>query len=75
MIDAPWFNSPVEQAAFNAFAYHKQNIEDFIDALAKADDPNDPECQYAAARSSGLNVGSLTAAEINYIKSEVSKRC
>jgi hypothetical protein len=30
--------------------------------------------QYAAARSSGLNVGSLTAAEINYIESEVSKR-
>ena len=75
MINAPWFNSPVEQAAFNAFAYHKQNIEDFIDELAKADDPNDPECQYAAARSSGLNIGSLTVAEINYIESEVSKRC
>ena len=74
MINAPWFNSPVEQTAFNAFAYHKQNIEDFIDALAQADDPNDPECQYAAARSSGLNIGSLTAAEINYIESEVSKR-
>ena len=75
MIDAPWFNSPIEQIAFNAFAYHKQNIEDFIDTLAQADDPNDPECQYAAARSSGLNIGSLTAAEINYIESEVPKRC
>lgn len=74
MINPPWFQDPVEQIAFNAFAYHQQNIEDFIDALAASDDPNDYSNQYAAARSANLDVNSLTIQEREYIEREVIKR-
>lgn len=74
MINPPWFQDPIEQTAFNAFAYHQQNIEDFIDTLAASDDPNDYSNQYAAARSANLDVNSLTAQEREYIEREVTKR-
>lgn len=75
MITTPWFNSAVECTAFNAYAYHQQSIEDFIDALAKNDNPNDPINQRSIARYVGLDFNSLTNAEISYIEEEVSKRC
>ena len=75
MINASWFNSPVERAAFNAFACHKQTIENFIEILIKSDDPNAWHNQAEAMRKSGLNLNSLTSDEIKYIEREVSKRC
>jgi hypothetical protein len=74
VINPPWFQDPIEQTAFNAFAYHQQNIEDFIDALVASDDPNDYSNQYAAARSANLDVNSLTTQEREYIEREVTKR-
>ena len=40
-ITPPWYRDPVEHTAFNAYAYSQQRIENFINALAAADDPND----------------------------------
>ena len=33
MIDAPWYRDPVETLAFNAYAYHSQEIEDVIEMI------------------------------------------
>ena len=30
MIDAPWYRDPVETLAFNAYAFHTQEVEDVI---------------------------------------------
>ena len=33
MIDAPWYRNPVETLAFNAYAFHSQEIEDVIEMI------------------------------------------
>ena len=38
---APDHRSKVTNVAFSAYAYHQQGIEDFINALAATEDPND----------------------------------
>lgn len=73
-IKPPWYQNPVEQTAFNAYAHHQQKIEDFINALATADDPNDWLAQSRAASSADLDMSSLTYQEREYIESEVAKR-
>lgn len=65
---------PMEQTAFNAYAYRQQQIEDFINALAATADPNDYSNQCAAALCANLNMDSLTFAETDYIELEVAKR-
>lgn len=62
------------EAAFHAYAYHQQSIEDFIKALAVSDDPNDMENQFNAALVANLNLSSLTYQEREYIEKEVAKR-
>ena len=71
---APDHRSKVVNTAFSAYAYHQQQIEDFIDVLAASDDPNDQHNQYAAARCVELDPDSLTSDEIAYIEREVAKR-
>ena len=71
---APDHRSKVVNTAFSAYAYHQQEIEDFIEVLAASDNPNDVDEQYAAARCVGLNPSSLTSDEMEYIEREVSKR-
>lgn len=71
---APDHRSKMVNTAFSAYAYHQQQIEDFIEVLAASDDPNDSYEQYAAARCIGLNPNSLTSDEIEYIEREVAKR-
>ena len=56
------------------YYYHQQKIEDFIDELADADDPNDEATQYAVARATDLDFNKLTAYDIDYIEKEVAKR-
>lgn len=70
----PWQTNQIEHTAFNAYAYHQQKIEDFIDALAAADDPNDADTQWDLSYCVGLNLHSLTLYEIDYIEKEVAKR-
>ena len=33
MIDAPWYRNPVETIAFNAYAFHSQEVEDVIEMI------------------------------------------
>ena len=73
-ITPPWYQDPVEHTAFNAYAYSQQRIENFINALAAADDPNDISAQADAALAANLNISSLTRDEREYIEREVAKR-
>lgn len=59
---------------FEFFAMRQQEIEDFIDALATTDDPNDYYNQRAAAAYAKLDLDSLTSDEVDYIEREVFKR-
>lgn len=74
MIKPPWYNNPIEISAFNQYAYHQQIIEDFINLLAAADDPNDISAQASVATTVNLNINSLTRQEREYIEREVVKR-
>lgn len=71
---APNDRSKVENVAFSAYAFHQQNIEDFINELAASPDPNDPDIQAAVANSVNLSFNSLTSYDIEYIEREVNKR-
>lgn len=71
---APDRHSSINNLAFSAYAYHQQQIEDFITVLASQDDPNDGDIQTQAAQYVGLDPNSLTSDEIEYIEREVAKR-
>ena len=73
-ISNPGCQCPMEHLAFNAYAYSQQRIENFINALAAADDPNDISAQADAALAANLNISSLTRDEREYIEREVAKR-
>lgn len=73
-ITPPGCQCPMEQTAFNAYASRRQQIEDFINALAATKDPNDYNSQWAAALCANLNMSSLTTDEIDYIEREVNRR-
>lgn len=74
MITPPGCQEPHEVLAFNAYAFHQQKIEDFIDTLARCPDPNDLELQRTIAWQNGIILDHLTDAEIKYIEKEVAKR-
>lgn len=73
-ITPPRCQCSMEHLAFNAYAYHQQEIENFINYLANAGDPNDFYAQRAAAQAANLDMNSLTSDEIEYIEREVAKR-
>ena len=56
------------------YACEEQKKEDFIDALAQEDDPNDECVQEAIADRIGLNLNLLSRSDITYIENEVAKR-
>lgn len=71
---APSNRNKITNVAFSAYAFHQQEIEDFIDALAATPDPNDYSNQILAAQCAKLDPNSLTSDEIKYIEREVAKR-
>ena len=71
---APDHRNKTVNVAFSAYAFHQQQIEDFIDALASTSDPNDYSNQCAAAQYTGLDLDTLTSDEIEYIEKETAKR-
>ena len=73
-ISGPGCQCSMEHLAFNAYAFHQQQIEDFINALAATSNPNDYFNQCAAAQCAGLDPNTLTSDEIEYIEREVAKR-
>ena len=74
MINPPWFQDPIEQTAFNAFAYHQQSVEDFVKLLAADACPNNLTTQMELLNWVGLNPEDLTNEDINYIEREVDRR-
>ena len=71
---APDHRNKTVNVAFSAYAFHQQQIEDFIDSLAATSDPNDYSNQCAAAQCTGLDLDTLTSDEIEYIERETAKR-
>lgn len=66
MIDAPWYRDPVETLAFNAYAYHSQEVEDVIEMIGNGTtaiqcdtDMSDSDMRYIeneVRRRYGLNI-------------------
>lgn len=63
-----------DDVAFLAYVAHTESIEDFINALAQAEDPNDLYTQHRLAYECNLDINILTASEIEYIQQETTKR-
>lgn len=74
-IDAPGCQCSMERLAFNAYAHHQSVIDEYINRLAAADDPNDGAAQADLLYDVGLSPSDLTSDDIEYIEREVSKRC
>ena len=72
---APGPRHKVENVAFSCYAKYTQDMEDFIDALAAAPDPNDWATQNGLAAAHDINLNALTRQEREYIEREVAKRC
>ena len=74
-ISGPGCQCPMNFTAFNAYAYHQTCIDDYVDRLAAADDPNDSATQTNLLYAVGLSPDALTSDDIEYIEREVSRRC
>ena len=61
MIDAPWYRDPVETLAFNAYAFHTQEVEDVIELIGNG------------ATSIQFDTN-MTESDMRYIENEVRKR-
>lgn len=59
---------------FMVYACEEQKKEDFINALAQEEDPNDPMVQDAIAYRLGIDTNLWTKWDIEYIEREVAKR-
>ena len=71
---APDHRSSINNKAFSAYAMRQQEIEDLIDALAAAADPNDYATQLSIYNTLDFDSDTLTTDEVNYIEREVSRR-
>ena len=71
---APDHRSKVVNTAFSAYAYHQSAIDDYVNLLAAADDPNDPYTQTSLLYQVGLTPDALTSEDMNYIEREVNGR-
>ena len=74
-ITPPDCQCPINFTAFNAYAYHQTCIDNYVDRLAEADDPNDSTTQVNLLYAVGLSPDALTSDDIEYIEREVSRRC
>lgn len=71
---APDHHCSMNNLAFSAYAFRQQQIEDLIDALAAAADPNDYATQLSIYNALDFDSDTLTIDEVNYIEREVSRR-
>lgn len=74
-ISSPGCQCSMERTAFNSFVYHQAKLDDYINALAKTDNPNDYWNQRYAARQAGVDFNDFSPEDREYIEREVSKRC
>lgn len=61
MIDAPWYRDSVETLAFNAYAYHSQEVEDVIKMIGN--DATAIQCDT-----------DMSDSDMCYIENEVQRR-
>lgn len=77
-VTPPWYQDDVETTAFNLFCMEEsksQKIEEFINLLSQAEDPNDSGVQTLYYFASGLDKETeLTLSEKEYIEREVANR-
>ena len=71
---APDHRCSMNNKAFSAYAFRQQQIEDVINSLAAARDPNDFSTQLAAYDAAGLDSDTLTDDEVDYIVKEIRRR-
>lgn len=71
---APDHRSKIVNTAFSAYAYHQTCIDNYVERLAAADDPNDSATQANLLYAVGLSPDALTSDDIEYIEREVNKR-
>ena len=71
---APDRHTSINNLAFSAYAYHQTCIDDYVERLAAADDPNDSATQANLLYAVGLSPDALTSDDIEYIEREVSER-
>ncbi len=71
---APDRHSSINNLAFSAYAVRQQQIEDIINALAKAVDPNDFELQCSIYQTLNFDSDTLTIDEVEYIEREAARR-
>ena len=64
----------MEDFLFMIYACEEQKKEDFIDALAQEEDPNDPVVQAAIASRLGVDMGTWSTYDFEYVEREVAKR-
>ena len=72
---APTQHTAAENLAFSVYAYTMQQLDDYAEALAKTDDPNDEWNQHCTAVRFGINIDHLTSEQISYLQEEVARRC
>lgn len=65
---------PIEQTAFNAYAYHQQKVDDFVNLLTAAPDPNNGQVQRELLSQVGLSPDDLSPYDLDYIEREVNRR-
>ena len=61
MLDAPWYNDPIDKFAFNAYAFHSQEVEDVISLIGTG----------ATSIQCDTN---MTDYDMRYIENEVKRR-
>lgn len=71
---APDHRCSTNNKAFSAYAFRQQQIEDVINYLAAAHDPDDFSTQLAAYDAADLDSDTLTDDEVDYIVKEIRRR-
>lgn len=71
---APDHHCSMNNLAFSAYTVRQQQIEDVINYLAAARDPNDFPTQLAAYGAAGLDSDTLTDDEVDYMVKEIRRR-
>lgn len=66
--------NPICDTAFTCYAIHQQTIDDIVEELARAADPNDEATQHEIFEMLNVDMDLLTDYEIAYIERKVSKR-
>lgn len=61
MLDAPWYNDPIDKLAFNIYAFHSQEVEDVINLIGTG----------ATSIQCDTN---MTDGDMRYIEDEVKRR-